>query len=283
MPVYNGERYLKEAIDSILNQTFGDFEFIILNDGSTDNTKKIITSYDDSRIVYIENEKNLGIVKTLNKGIDNTKGKYIARMDADDISLPERFEKQIALMERYEDIDICGTWIMYMGRGNIWKIPEYDIEAKLTLIYGSSFAHPTVMIRKKIFDKYFIRYDEKFLGAEDYKMWIDMSKIAKFYNIQEVLLNYRVHNSQISSQRKKQQKEFHKELQQLYLERNLNFDKTKAKSLIRNIESNSCKSIFFTFYLYVLICLKNQLNIMVVTKFFMKRLKGRLYSCIKKI
>lgn len=109
MPVYNSEKYLNEAIESILNQTFVDFEFIIINDASNDNSENIIESYQDSRIKYFKNEKNLGVAKTLNKGLKLAQGKYIARMDSDDISLPERLYKQFKFMEVYNDIDVCGS------------------------------------------------------------------------------------------------------------------------------------------------------------------------------
>ncbi|HGF9542707.1 TPA: glycosyltransferase family 2 protein, partial [Acinetobacter baumannii] len=109
LPAYNAELYLKEAIDSVLSQTFTDFELIILNDGSIDRTEEIILSYNDSRIVYVKNEKNLGLIGTLNKGINLAKGKYIARMDADDICLPERFKKQVDFLEKNNEIDLIGT------------------------------------------------------------------------------------------------------------------------------------------------------------------------------
>ncbi|SVC41049.1 uncharacterized protein METZ01_LOCUS293903, partial [marine metagenome] len=105
MPVYNGAKYLNEAIDSILNQTFQNFEFIIIDDGSTDDSVKIIKSYDDNRIRLVENRNNLGQSETLNKGLSLTRGKYIARMDQDDISMPERLKKQFEFMENNSDVD----------------------------------------------------------------------------------------------------------------------------------------------------------------------------------
>ena len=110
LPVYNAERFLREAIDSVLKQTFVDFEFIILNDGSTDKTEDIILSYKDPRIRYVKNEKNLKLIKTLNKGVDMARGKYIARMDADDISLPERFEKEVAYLEAHPDVAVVSCY-----------------------------------------------------------------------------------------------------------------------------------------------------------------------------
>ena len=115
MPVYNCENYLHEAIKSILEQTYTDFEFIIINDGSEDNSEDIILSYADPRIIYIKNDKNMKIVKTLNKGISLSRGKYIARMDADDICYRDRLEKQLSFMEKHKDIDLCGSYAQNFG------------------------------------------------------------------------------------------------------------------------------------------------------------------------
>jgi len=195
MPVYNGEKYLREAIDSILNQTYNDFEFIIINDGSTDKTDEIILSYDDPRIVYIKNEENLQIVKTLNKGIDLAKGKYIARMDADDISLPKRFEKQMKFMEKNPEIGVCGTWIEVFGiRNERLKYPVEHEEIKATLLFNSALAHPSVMIKRSILQ--INHYDVLYNKAEDYALWIELLETCKFCNIPEYLLKYRLHKKQ---------------------------------------------------------------------------------------
>ena len=118
MPAYNAEKYITEAIDSILFQTFKDFEFIIINDASTDSTKDIIESYKDPRIKLVNNEQNKGVAKSLNIGISVACGKYIARMDADDIALPERFQKQFDFMEQHPNIDVCGSWAKKTGNEN---------------------------------------------------------------------------------------------------------------------------------------------------------------------
>ena len=115
MPAYNAEKYIGEAIESILNQTFKDFEFIIINDGSVDHTKEIIREYNDPRIVLLENDKNRGIVLSLNKGLDAATGKYIARMDADDIALKNRFERQVEYLDEHKDIGVLGTGICTFG------------------------------------------------------------------------------------------------------------------------------------------------------------------------
>ena len=123
MPVYNCEKYLRESIESILNQTFKDFEFLIINDGSSDKSAEIVESYNDNRINFVQNEKNIGLAASLNRGLDIAKGEYIARMDADDISLPERLEKQVRFMETNPQIGICGQLDKNLWRHKLyWKI-----------------------------------------------------------------------------------------------------------------------------------------------------------------
>jgi len=204
MPVYNGEKYLKEAIESILNQTYKDFEFIILNDGSTDKTEEIILSYDDPRIIYIKNEENLQIVKTLNKGIGFARGKYIARMDADDISLPERFEKQIGFMETNKDIKMCGTWVEVFGNDTksiVYQYPSKHEDIHASMAFNEiTFCHPTVMIERLSLLKLECIYNETANKAEDYELWTRLVDVIKVANITKVLLKYRVHNENTVSQ-----------------------------------------------------------------------------------
>ncbi len=195
MPVYNGEKYLKEAIESILNQTYTDFEFLIINDGSTDKTEEIILSYADDRICYIKNNQNLGIVKTLNKGINLATGEYIARMDADDISFPKRFEYQLAFMDKHLDVGVCGTWLKTIGMvEEVWKMPISHDAILVETLFHSSLMHPTVFIRKSVLDLLDRIYDEDFKWVEDYELWIRLAKKIQFRNISKVLLKYRIEN-----------------------------------------------------------------------------------------
>ena len=207
MPVYNGEKYLKEAIDSILNQTYTDFEFIIINDCSEDNTEKIILEYKDERLVYLKNEFNMGISRTLNRGIEISKGEYIARMDADDISLPNRFEKQVAYMDEFKMVGVLGTGIIIFGEG-IEEIPysfASDMQqAKADLFFNSSLAHPTVMIRKKVLLVNNLAYEEEYEGLEDFVLWWRISKFAEVNSLEEKLLYYRKHLSQVTKTRSKE-------------------------------------------------------------------------------
>jgi len=200
MPVYNGEKYLKEAIRSILAQTFSDFEFLIINDGSTDNSVKIIESFDDPRIRLIHNPENIGLAETCNRGLELASGEYIARMDCDDISLPERFFRQIAFMEANPEISISGTWAKIVGEneGHILKRPCEPSEAEASLLFNTCFIHPTVIMRRKAIIGSGIRYKKEFDPGDDYVFWTEMSETAKFANLPEVLLFYRMHPKNIS-------------------------------------------------------------------------------------
>jgi glycosyltransferase involved in cell wall biosynthesis len=202
MPVYNGEIYLREAIDSILTQTYKDFEFLIINDGSTDNSENIIASYNDSRIRYVKNECNLKLITTLNKGIELAKGKYIVRMDADDISAPTRIEKQVIFMEKNPEIGLCGSWFTSFGEvaESICKYKEQHDEILFKMFYQCHFCHPSLIIRKKVFEDLEIPFDKKFIHAEDYELYFRLATKWKFHNLQESLVKYRIHNSSVSRQ-----------------------------------------------------------------------------------
>jgi len=209
MPVCNGEKYLKEAIESILNQTYRDFEFIIVNDGSTDKTEDIILSYHDPRIRYVKNKTNLQIVKTPNKGIKLSCGKYIARMDADDISLPNRLEKQVYFLDNHPDIGVVGTSYHIIDKnGNklydTIHMPQKDGLIRWRLFFSVPLVHPAVMIRRDVISKVngygsaIIKMREKY-GAQDYDLWRKLFTKTKFYNIQKNLHLIRKHELNVSS------------------------------------------------------------------------------------
>ena len=200
MPVFNGEKYLSEAIGSILNQTFTDFEFLIIDDGSTDRSIEIAKSYSDPRIKILLNDANYGIVKALNRGLKLSKGKYIARMDADDISIPSRFQKQYDFMEKNQDIGICGTWIELFGtKSEVWSPPITHNEIFVGMLFESMIYHPTVFIRRELIVSLKQFYNEAFQAAQDYDFWVRLSLNGiKFANIGEVLLKYRIHANNIS-------------------------------------------------------------------------------------
>jgi glycosyltransferase involved in cell wall biosynthesis len=202
MPAYNAELYIKEAIESILNQTFSDFEFIIYNDGSTDQTENIILSFIDARIKYERIEKNAGLVILLNKGLENAKGKFIARMDADDIALSNRLQEQFSYMEANPEVGICGSWYEFFGTmSGIVKTTYTNEGLQLGLFSGTPFGHPTIMMRNDLLKKYDLKYDNNFLFAEDYELFERASGKFLLANIPKVLLQYRKHNGQVTNQK----------------------------------------------------------------------------------
>lgn len=199
MPVYNAAPFLAEAIDSILAQTFADFEFVIINDGSTDGSEEIIAAYRDSRIRYLNNENNLGLVATLNRGIDCSQGQYIARMDGDDICLPKRFAKQVEHLDRNPEVGVCGTAYTYFGDSNRLESPPIDCRKAFTyLSQNSSIGHPTAMIRKSVLDEHAIRYENEFGYAADYALWVRMGLVSRIESLPDSLLRYRWHSSNMS-------------------------------------------------------------------------------------
>lgn len=205
MPVYNASRYLKEAIQSILNQTYRDFEFIIINDGSTDDSSEIIQSFSDTRIRFINNEKNLGIIQSRNIGLEAARGFYIANMDADDISLPERFQKQLAYMESNPETVILSTRLVLVNEKNeetgIWPEDYHCITAtdiKNTLPVINCIGQPTIMMRADVIKQ--IRYNDRFKANEDWGLWLQvLSQGGVIQKLPDVLLRYRQHSASITA------------------------------------------------------------------------------------
>lgn len=199
MPVYKtNEKYLREAIESILNQTYRDFEFLILDDCPSDTRENIVKSYNDERIKYFKNEKNLGISKTRNKLIDLSSGEYLAVFDHDDISLPTRFEKEVEYLDSHPDVGVVSCNFKTLIKQKESSLPNNDEDIRLGLMGGCVILHPASMIRKSILINNNIRYEEEFSPAEDYMMWCRLIKYTKFHNIKEVLFNYRDHDQNTS-------------------------------------------------------------------------------------
>lgn len=206
LPTYNTkEEYLRLSVESILQQSYKNFELIIIDDGSTNDTDKVIQSYNDKRIKYIKNNKNLGIVKSLNKGIDVSQGIYIARMDADDISLPKRFEKLVDYLENNPDVSLVGSSVEFFPKYHLWEVIENP--SLFDMIRGNPFAHPSVMFRKQDFKKFDLHYDDIYPHAEDYELWSRAFIHLKLRNIKDVLLKYRYHPDSISNKNKNIQKQ----------------------------------------------------------------------------
>jgi glycosyltransferase involved in cell wall biosynthesis len=199
LPVYQGERYLREAINSILNQTFTDFEFIIIDDASTDRSAEIIRSYPDARIRFMQNQTNLGLIATLNKGLEAACGEYIARMDQDDVSLPERLSKQVAFMNSREDLAASGTWSRDIDdEGKV--IGNRCLGFGKQLLYGywwpCPIIHPSAIIRRSLLGN--LRYDAEAMYCEDYDFWLRLREKHPIDNLPEYLVLYRVHSKSMS-------------------------------------------------------------------------------------
>lgn len=210
LPVYNSSAYLTSAVESILKQTFTDFELLLINDGSTDNSLSLMQSFKDARIRLIDNEKNIGLTATLNKGIELARGKYIARMDADDISLPARFEKQVAYLDKHADVAVLATRASFMNtEGEItgeWNddavhVSENDI--KRFTAFSNCLVHPSVMMRARVLKKY--RYRDHLRSAEDWDLWLRLlADGQKIHKLDEILVHYRVHPQSAMASEKKQ-------------------------------------------------------------------------------
>ena len=209
MPTYNTEvSILREAVESILSQTFRDFEFIIIDDGSTNDSVAYLQNLRDERIRLIQNSKNIGITKSLNIGFQAAQGKYIARMDSDDISLPARFEKQYAFMEKHPDMIVCGTNVECFGafsRITKRKMPDMDWYRISALFANPGPSHPTAFFNRELLLRYHLTYDERIVYAQDYHLWVEISRHGKIGFLKEVLLRQRNHKDQISKKHRSEQ------------------------------------------------------------------------------
>lgn len=220
MPTYNTEKYLKEAIESILNQTFTDFELLVIDDCSKDNTRNIVLSYNDKRIRLIDGLQK-GLAAALNFGIKIAKGEYVARMDADDIALPERFSKQVEFLDAHKDISVLGTWQERFGvRTGIHQTKANHEDIKAKLLFGCDMCHSTIMLRRSDLLKYDLFYNEQ-SPQEDFELWIRAIKKVKFANIPEVLSRYRTTADSISIAKKKELEQYEVSLIKKQLKENL--------------------------------------------------------------
>jgi hypothetical protein len=200
MPVHNGAAYLSEAVDSILRQSLRDFELLIVDDASTDESVSIIKRYKDPRIRLLRSMERLKLSGALNLGLDNARGHYVARMDADDISLPRRLEIQVRHMNRHSEIGICGTWIRYFGGPSraVLKRPLGCEEIRAFTLVDTPFAHPTVMLRRSMMDQYQLRFDGSYYPTEDFELWTRAMLCFPVENLPQVLLRYRVHGQSLT-------------------------------------------------------------------------------------
>lgn len=191
MAVYNGDAYLPEAVRSILDQSYGDFEFLIVDDASTDRSVEVVESFGDPRIRLLRNGRNLGLAASLNRGLEVASGDYIARMDGDDISAKDRLKAQVDLLDRDPRVGACGTWIRHIGAETVIRYYAAPDILKCILLFDPPMAHPTVMFRRRQFIRNGLRYDGAYRRSQDYELWARASEYTEYTNIPKVLLYYR--------------------------------------------------------------------------------------------
>ena len=203
-PIYRtNEAHLRAAIESVLAQTFADFELLLLDDCPEDSREAVVKSYDDPRIVYLKNERNLGISASRNKLIDLSQGEYLAVFDHDDICRPERFSKQVAYLDAHPECGVVGGWTKpSFGEPNTY--PELDHAVKLAMMNGASVWHPASMIRKSSLVAAKVRYEEEYTPVEDYMLWMKLAPHTVFHNLRDVMIDYRWHESNTSVVRKRE-------------------------------------------------------------------------------
>lgn len=291
MPVFNAEKHLRDCIMSILSQEYENFEFLIINDGSTDNSHQIINSFSDERINYFKNDENRKLIYTLNKGISLCKGKYIARMDADDIALPSRLKIQSDFLEKNDKIDILGTNITTINEHNIEtgerNYPTTNDEILYHLLFiNCPIAHPTVMIRKKVFDEFNIYYNENYLHAEDYKLWVDLINKVQFHNCNEPLLLYREHGSQVTSKHQKTNKSLSSKIKSEVIKKSIsNISEKELKSFINasntktsHFDYHEINELIKFYQKSKLYCQKEKLSIKTHNEFFSKLFTNQYFK-----
>lgn len=198
MPVYNAESYLEEAIESILQQSFKDFNLLIINDGSTDESENIITKFMklDDRIIYEKNRTNIGLIKTLNRGINLVNTEYLVRMDSDDVAHTKKLEAQLKYMEENKEVNIVGTQSFNFSDTDQKRkrkiLPTKSKRINTFLLFSSPLIHPSVMMRTSFLKKESLYYDEDYIGMEDYELWTRVASQTYIKNLKKALIDYRL-------------------------------------------------------------------------------------------
>jgi glycosyltransferase involved in cell wall biosynthesis len=208
MSVHDDLRYLPQAVDSILRQSFEDFEFLIFDDASTDGSADYLAALTDPRVRIVRNEINLGLTRSLNRGLDLARGQYVARMDADDVAMPQRLDRQVEFLDAHPDVGIVGSSRVLIDEagGFVANAPaaESDVQIRWKCLLGNPFAHPAVMIRRDVLERHALRYDESYRTAQDYELWTRLLAVTKGHNLAEPLLRYRL-RAGVSQTRKPEQ------------------------------------------------------------------------------
>lgn len=263
LAVYNGATFISEAVESILNQTFSDFELIVINDGSSDDSEKILNFFNDPRIIRIKNERNLGLILSLNAGIKIARGEYIARMDADDISVPNRLEKQVEFLENNKNIGVLGTAVYRIDKkGSVISelIQPLSHEAIVwKMCFECALIHPTVMMRKNILPEEG-PYSLEFKHIEDTELWMRLIERVRFANLPDLLHKYRLHGSSIGNLQSNAQyrlslvlrKNFLSNFFKLNISPNLNSWFSSEDTILSEVEKEEGINLLFDIYDYIL-------------------------------
>lgn len=272
MSVYNTDiRVLKEAVDSIINQTFTDWEMILINDASTsDDTIKFLNGLQDERIILVNNDVNLGLTKSLNKGLELCKGNYVARMDADDVSLPQRFEKQLAYIQKTGNI-VVGSYFGLIPAKKFKRFYTEDIEKqKCRMIFGNDgIVHSSAFWNRNEFEIRGIRYNEKYAKSQDYALWCEcLSKGVKIGICPEKLVLWRESENQITRKCSNEQKKAKNEIREEFIISNFNIDSNKVSDLIRYTKEDFYNDDGFN----------NKKNYLIIRKFVDEFVKCNIYT-----
>lgn len=199
LPVYNAEKYVAEAICSVLEQTYADFHLFVIDDGSTDRTADVITGFTDPRLRHIRFRRNRGLVAALNAGIEQSQSELIARMDADDVCLPRRFERQVAFLDAHPHVMMCGTWTRQFGdKGGVRRPPADPVQLHARLFFGFALDHPSIVMRRAFLEAHGLAYREEYRHVEDFDLFFRAAALGAIANVPEILLRTRAHDAEVS-------------------------------------------------------------------------------------
>lgn len=243
MGVYNAAAFLQDSVGSILRQSFPAFELLVINDGSSDKSAEVLAGFQDKRLTVLQNPANLGLIATLNRGLDSAKGKYIVRMDADDIALPQRLQRLVDYMEAHPEVGVCGSAIRHFGESEtVWTPPLTDESVRVRLLWDNALAHPSVIMRRELLDRFALRYRAEYPHCEDYRLWTECVQHFPVCNVPEVLLRYRLHPAQVSKRRSNEQNASFRRILMAYIAQTLGLS-TDEDAFLPHRQLSRCETL----------------------------------------
>ncbi|GIM30258.1 glycosyl transferase [Clostridium polyendosporum] len=291
MPVYNSEEFISETVESILSQTFTDYEFLIVDDGSTDKTLDIIERYNDPRIKVVKNEKNMGLPYTRNLGLQLSRGEYFALIDADDICYKDRIKTQVDFLDNNDNVGVVSTHVKVFGKMSIKdnirlhaffnkKLNSEEIKAKL--IFSNFISNPSAMIRKSVLIENNIKYRAEYSSGQDYGLWIDLLTKTNFHIISKKLLKYRFGHGNVTQKSKSKREAIHKILsKQLFENINLSYNEDDINALttimLKNKDVNNITDLENIYALLEKLCNHNIENGIFNNSLLMKEIQMQRY------